>query len=57
MKKRLTLLPTMRNLAETKHLKKGDKTKAISFFNQFKGGNSYQQMTSTEKDKLEDYIL
>lgn len=39
------------------YLKKGDKTKALSFFNQFKGGNSYQQMTSTEKEKLENYIL
>ncbi len=39
------------------HIKKGDKINALSFFNEFKGCPSFQQMTAEEKDKLEDYIL
>ena len=39
------------------YLKKGNKPKALSFFNQFKASQSYPKMTLEDKDKLEDYIL
>jgi tetratricopeptide (TPR) repeat protein len=56
----LRLQPDLDNIVYNlgvSYLKNGDKTKALSFFSQFKGGNAYQQMTSPEKEKLENYIL
>lgn len=56
----LRLQPDLDNIVYNlgvSYLKNGDKTKALSFFSQFKGGNSFQQMTSMEKENLENYIL
>lgn len=39
------------------YLKMGNKTKALSFFNKFKGSQAYKQMTRIEKENLKIYIL